>query len=677
MSGSNYTFLKSALQLTTLLLCVGTFVDTFDSEENKCQMDLNHALAAKTEMEHEQKYLDSKMRALMDKMVEEKAAVLLADKQILELAHNLTVLGKEHKALKSKQNLVERDFLKMSRKLTGERSRNKRSITTKEQQIGNMIGKSKSQRDELEECERRVIALQSSVDSLNYWKDELRKKVEQLEDDNEDLRERMKTSASQIDFRMVGGLILLFATVVVSLAWYKHRKVVTLLKEEIITLQTRVESMTQRYSPVQMLANSMTNVSLGNSSNESLIPECKVPGNALFPHDSDPGQLTILLKIGDALVAAGQVFWIKDWLVTAAHVINAVSEDEDIILSSMVPQADGTRKEVRVNRSRKDFLIPTPSFDLAYMKVDNSFMQQFKSNKFKTNHLSSDVYVSVSAEGMASTGHMEPNDDGSVTYYGSTTPGFSGAPYLWDGKVVGMHLGARAKEVCQYGLSIAIIERILTRFSRPYKAESTEDELFEKNFYETLEERAMVGGRIKAKRINPEDFVVYYKDKHGNHQSGVISDMDIEDDDIYNYLDFGGDLEEADEYYSKRNPKDSDFRKRKGRRYDPEVYFDVPAHFPKNSKKERSMISREMGKKIVEVQTEKDVEENGKIDPAGDAQKQSIQKSNDPMISILAAMTKISDGQESMLALLKRALPSTSSGSKRGRQSRSPMSQNK
>nr|QQP18698.1 hypothetical protein STSLV2_gp1 [Soybean thrips sobemo-like virus 2] len=184
-------------------------------------------------------------------------------------------------------------------------------------------------------------------------------------------------------------------------------------------------------------------------------------------------QFTILAITdnGRLPVPMGSGFWLEDWLVTAKHVVNQITQD-DMLLTTASNYAV-------VNKS--DWISIAGQVDLCAIRYDPLKFQKLglsKSVMHKLRNLNA-LPATVAALGKQSFGVLKTetsslgNLSELVLYQGSTAPGFSGSPYLVNGKAVAMHLGSEAMGIgYDVNYLVAVLRR--TKGLEGYRPESSD-----------------------------------------------------------------------------------------------------------------------------------------------------------------------------------------------------------
>nr|UGO57385.1 MAG: hypothetical protein 2 [Riboviria sp.] len=167
------------------------------------------------------------------------------------------------------------------------------------------------------------------------------------------------------------------------------------------------------------------------------VPEKSVPGSDFEPvkeHHPCAAMIFGTYEVGDAPTYRGMGFRMDDFFVTATHVIEDLAE---VWLQT---------KTGRISVDPSIFV--QKESDVAYCIMGKGFVN-LGLTKFKVCSpgvgLGAVHYVSVRAKQQAleTKGMIRPSDDLCyVSYNGSTTYGFSGAPYVSNKAIYGMHVGS-------------------------------------------------------------------------------------------------------------------------------------------------------------------------------------------------------------------------------------------
>lgn len=610
--------------IIVLIVALAAVCSTGDEME-QCTLDLRHARMEKAEIEHER-----------DQVV----------KKLAVAASDLTKLRIE---VLEKQVEFRKDIETLKDSLTFETIKANRTLARSKRTIGRV---KRALTDSIDAClERETILNRTVIDQAAEMKlflarnRDLRDENVELKSRNDELEDLVNQTDDGMHLALYYVLALLALSALMSPVMFfriaKYRAIVSDLQNEIRALKELALNEAVVTNPRATL---LENVSL----------ECAIPGSSISISPSVPkGQLSIMQMNSGNLYPRGEAFWIGNYLVTAAHVISGFEEDENVIFMH-----GDKRAEVEISK----FKIPADSFDLAYMEIDNSFMQKLDMKKLKiVEKITGEVCATISAENRCSFGNLKNSDDGYVRYYGSTTAGFSGAPYLLAGKVVGMHLGAISKQTCQIGYPISVIMSILSR--RGYQPEDSADYLLDE-FHAYAQEQYHTGGKVRAKRVSDDVFQVYFPDSKGYHRVLTLNDDDTYDN-IYEVLDYSSYEEDEYQEYKKSSDRRRERRSKRDRVYDddfkPESFSDVPAFIkPKNSKGAAKAARK---KKLVK---EVSAQESGRKSLAEPAPAPNIQEQNAQIMLILESLKTRLDGLELTRAQRKEASPSTSTSS-RGR----------
>lgn len=165
------------------------------------------------------------------------------------------------------------------------------------------------------------------------------------------------------------------------------------------------------------------------------VQEKMAPGSTFVSSPLPKMQCEVWISVdAGAFIYSGQGFRVGDNFFTASHV---VAEADEVKLQNP--------------RTKQSLVVPQESFisregDIAVAKLGNqlSTISLGTAKRFSGTSIgrSDAAFVSISALGQMSFGLLTPHTAfGFVTYSGSTISGFSGAPYLVNGVVCGMHIG--------------------------------------------------------------------------------------------------------------------------------------------------------------------------------------------------------------------------------------------
>lgn len=204
--------------------------------------------------------------------------------------------------------------------------------------------------------------------------------------------------------------------------------------------------------------------------------EKMIPGNPLTPSLRPKSQCDVYIRCEDTeFTYSGQGFRVGDFVYTAAHVIESADGLRFVTDKGYVEVFDmkrATRADSDIAR-----ILLTPQ---EWGKL------QMKTVKF-SEVVNGKVLASCYARGVKSIGFVEPYDAfGYVLYNGSTQPGHSGAPYIINNCVVGMHLGGHEQNIGYDGQYLRMIH---SKF-----VEDSEDFMWkqiEKGYIKSMEVRTL------------------------------------------------------------------------------------------------------------------------------------------------------------------------------------------
>nr|QRW42202.1 MAG: putative serine protease [Wenzhou sobemo-like virus 4]QRW42204.1 MAG: putative serine protease [Wenzhou sobemo-like virus 4]QRW42206.1 MAG: putative serine protease [Wenzhou sobemo-like virus 4]QRW42208.1 MAG: putative serine protease [Wenzhou sobemo-like virus 4]QRW42210.1 MAG: putative serine protease [Wenzhou sobemo-like virus 4] len=164
--------------------------------------------------------------------------------------------------------------------------------------------------------------------------------------------------------------------------------------------------------------------------------------NSIYEHIKvlPPFQAMVMASLdGYKYHVMGQCFWVDEGLVTAAHVIEGF---EHLCIYRDL--------EHSINIKATEF--ECGNGDYAVCREPTKITQKVGLSKAKLSPVAvqknGGVTVNVSAMDKRTAGFLDEHTQfGFVTYTGSTTKGFSGAPYCFGRTVYGMHLGSDSKNM--------------------------------------------------------------------------------------------------------------------------------------------------------------------------------------------------------------------------------------
>lgn len=228
----------------------------------------------------------------------------------------------------------------------------------------------------------------------------------------------------------------------------------------------------------------------------------------VFPHsqlcnvDMPTHQACIFRIIDGVLLYAGVCFREGDWLFTANHVVEGVGK-------MLIRAVDGTK--VEVDSDDWEHL----TLDVAVMSYSSVAKKLVMKSAKGATCVDLPQAVRVAARGQASYGVVRNHEVmGMVTYDGSTVAGFSGAPYMMNNTVLGIHTGY--EKTTNVGVSFAYVYLILKLRTRgtSYVQEDT-DEYFD---YE-MARATKQSFAYQRDPCNPDEYLVRVNGKYHMIQS--------------------------------------------------------------------------------------------------------------------------------------------------------------
>nr|AXV43878.1 hypothetical protein 1 [Yongsan sobemo-like virus 1] len=175
---------------------------------------------------------------------------------------------------------------------------------------------------------------------------------------------------------------------------------------------------------------------------DSFYTEEKAMPNSTYEHTKvlPSFQAMIMASLdGETYHVMGQCFWVDEGLVTAAHVIEG--------FNYLIVYRDDDHK---VQVDPDSFEIGHGDYAVIRQPQRITQLLGLSKAKFVSIATSNDSGLSVNITAMEkrTIGFLERhNHFGFVSYTGSTTKGFSGAPYYFGRTIFGMHLGADSKNM--------------------------------------------------------------------------------------------------------------------------------------------------------------------------------------------------------------------------------------
>lgn len=171
------------------------------------------------------------------------------------------------------------------------------------------------------------------------------------------------------------------------------------------------------------------------------MPEKAMP-NSNFEHTKvlPPFQAMVMASMdGQTYHNVGQCFWIEEGILTAAHVI----EGFDFL---------NIYRDAEHNIDVKPEVFQIGDGDYAICREPSLITQKVGLAKAKLSRIATEedagLSVNITAMDKRTIGFLSRHPQfGYVSYNGSTTKGFSGAPYYFGRTVFGMHLGSDSKNM--------------------------------------------------------------------------------------------------------------------------------------------------------------------------------------------------------------------------------------
>nr|QJI53812.1 MAG: hypothetical protein 1 [Solemoviridae sp.] len=251
--------------------------------------------------------------------------------------------------------------------------------------------------------------------------------------------------------------------------------------------------------------------------------------------------------------------------LTAQHCLPAEGE---IVLQN----ANNDRKSVRVPVANWSTL---EEYDVAYLVPEQSTTTKLGISKAKApnQRLKQCAVVTVYGRDKSSMGPLKAFEDSiNLKYVGSTTPGFSGSPYMSGRTVYGMHLGST--QDMGMGIDVGFLNMKLTR-KLVMRKESTEEWLLDE-----IEKAEQAGRKINWTRYGLDDVVIEINGRDIMYDLGSWFE-------IYEHA-HETEIEHKTYYGKKRGKANDDDEivqrkkgKGKGGRFEYEAYVDIP-ELPKN-----------------------------------------------------------------------------------------------
>ncbi len=258
------------------------------------------------------------------------------------------------------------------------------------------------------------------------------------------------------------------------------------------------------------------------------IEEMALPGSELYP-SSDRQIGAIMVSVNNSDLKVIGCFWrYGDYIITAAHVANAISSGiADVYLAKHTEKKSVRRLDTKslVKIDRECFALdnnefPYECYDVFAVKLARAYWSRIGIKAVSTK-INSAYGLMVSATGfvddmlMASSGKTL-NDSGPVELYhtASTNKGFSGSPLYCGNSVVGMHVAA------ENGKNVAVRIELIKYALRDEESNSTEGEDYYRDF-------KLDGGSWQIEHLDEMD-VLY--NKQGRVRYGDFADEYLDHD---------------------------------------------------------------------------------------------------------------------------------------------------
>ncbi len=252
------------------------------------------------------------------------------------------------------------------------------------------------------------------------------------------------------------------------------------------------------------------------------IEEMALPGSELYP-SSNRQVGAIMVSVNNSDLKVIGCFWrMDDYLITAAHVANAISSGvAEVYLARHTEKKNVRRLDLRgvIGISRDDFKLennafPYECYDVFAVKLKKGVWSKIGLTAVSTK-INSSYGLMISATGfvddllMASAGKTL-SDSGPIELYhtASTNKGFSGSPLFCGNSVVGMHVAA------ENGKNVAVRIELIKYALREEESNSTEGEDYYRDY-------KLDGGSWQMEHLDEMD-VLY--NKQGRVRYGDFGD---------------------------------------------------------------------------------------------------------------------------------------------------------
>lgn len=293
---------------------------------------------------------------------------------------------------------------------------------------------------ELTRLRKKVLDLEEQMDTLRINSDQLAQKIELYEF----IHEKMEWTALV--------LLALFTLVFLTKLIKKHCGI--LFAGMFDYVQARLGFVRAVPRPSYEMQVLIESEQRPTPASPNFVLEGDVQGSTYKTTEKYPKmQFEIRYSSVTGVKVAGQGIWLENYLVTSGHIM---TEMENLGVETVLLVTPRGQIPVAVNQwNLKD------KIDLAFLPHNQSTMQPLglsKANvvdgKFNASNIPGRIYTMR----QYTDGIILERQNGMVWYKGSTKKGFSGAPYMWDNKVVGIHQGS---EHYAYGLDIKLVESFI------------------------------------------------------------------------------------------------------------------------------------------------------------------------------------------------------------------------
>lgn len=310
--------------------------------------------------------------------------------------------------------------------------------------------------------------------------------------------------AVRMAYSTLSGYSLIEKLVVAYVCYLTLCRVIPVMKSVVMVVLRKVRRLVSMRIQAKQLAKTVINAytETDGAIKQAFSIEKMVQGSVLVEAPQPTIQCDVEIRApGIPFTYSGQAFRIDNYLYTAQHVMDNATGVRFRTAKGMVEIFDLERIETLDGDIGRVLITPQ---EIGALQVASGKFSEVPRGK---------VLASCYAKGQRSIGFVRPYDAfGYVEYNGSTVGGHSGAPYLLNKQVIGMHLGGHAVNIGYDGQYLRMIHK--------RTQESSED------YFEGVIQRALKKGKRMNVRssANPDEVEIHYNgmyhtvDKDTYHQ---------------------------------------------------------------------------------------------------------------------------------------------------------------